>query len=287
MSKLTICNIIAVRNEYPYLKTLLPFLAKQNIEVIIIDNDSNDGSAALFRQYKGYPIINVIRQPYRGYFSLTEQLELKYKIIKTLTHDWVVHQDADEILENRTKGLNLRDSIEIADLLGYNCINFEEFVFLPTMGRDYSQQDYYREMKQYYFFEPSPKRLQRAFKVSSNLDNRAAAGHKLIGNVKCYPESQTLRHYISLSQEKLFQTYTNRTFDPIDLKKGWHRRRTLMNTKNMTFSNVAPRLLSTKHQKHELNRSKPYKVHFWQWEINTLQPTAQSWVIEDKSVVVD
>lgn len=35
---ISICAVIAVRNESPYLKVLLPLLAKQGIDVAIIDN---------------------------------------------------------------------------------------------------------------------------------------------------------------------------------------------------------------------------------------------------------
>jgi hypothetical protein len=75
--------IIAVRNEAPYLRVLLPILASQRIDVAIIDNESTDDSPLLFSEYTRDPIILVEKLPYDGYFSLTKQLIAKQESIKS------------------------------------------------------------------------------------------------------------------------------------------------------------------------------------------------------------
>lgn len=141
--KLSICAIIAVRNEYTYLKILLPYLATQDIDVVIIDNGSTDGSLRLFTAIKDNPVIRREQVPYSGFFSLSDQLSIKAKIISEVDHDWIIHHDADEIMEHSRVGCSLRDAICEADEYGSNVINFDEFVFLPEKHDDYFNRDYY------------------------------------------------------------------------------------------------------------------------------------------------
>lgn len=47
----SVCAIVAVRNEAVYLNTLLTYLCKQGVEVIIIDNGSTDGSIEIAETY--------------------------------------------------------------------------------------------------------------------------------------------------------------------------------------------------------------------------------------------
>ena len=83
--KLSICAIIATRNEAHYLKVLLPILGEQKIDVAIVDNGSTDESYELYSNYMGKPIIMVENLVYRGIYSLSELLAKKQEIIKKNT----------------------------------------------------------------------------------------------------------------------------------------------------------------------------------------------------------
>src|SRR3989441_8390329 len=72
---LSICVVIAVRNEAQYLQVLLPLLAGQAIDVVIVDNESTDASYEVYTAFRDHPIIGLASLPYRGYFSLSEQLQ--------------------------------------------------------------------------------------------------------------------------------------------------------------------------------------------------------------------
>ena len=49
-----------------------------------------------------YPnIVDVVRLPWNGSFDFTGQLSIKRRIFNELKSDWVIHQDADEILQSR------------------------------------------------------------------------------------------------------------------------------------------------------------------------------------------
>lgn len=271
--QLNICAIIAVRNEFQYLRILLPMLAKQNIDVVIIDNESTDRSHELYSELMGKPVIMIETLPYRGFFSLSDQLKAKEKIYKTINHDWIVHHDADEIMEHFSPGKTLRDAIHEADELGCNVINFDEFVFLPLPGTDYFNDDYYKGILRYYFFEPSKNRLNRAWKRTSNFINAASGGHTLEGgDMSFVPKNHILRHYIVLSEEHARKKYLNRSFDDVDLTHGWHGNRRGFTQENLLLpeNNIFLHQLE-RYDSKEFYRSVPASKHFWQWGSNRPQ----------------
>jgi hypothetical protein len=247
---------------------LLPFLAEQKIDVVIIDNESTDQSRELYSAHMGNPILALESLPYRGFLSLSEQLSAKQKLCKTVNHDWVIHQDADEILEHCCPGRTLRDAIQEADTAGYNALNFEEFVFLPEPGSDYCSRNYYTDLLRYYFFAPHKNRLNRAWKRSSGLTNTGGGGHNLQGdNLLISPANHILRHYIVLSEKHARTKYLQRSFDPQCLAKGWHRNRLKFNKNNLLMPKKSNFLFYlNKYDSKAFYRTRPTDRHFWEWK---------------------
>lgn len=264
---LSICAVIAVRNEFSYLGVLLPLLAAQNIDVVIIDNDSSDNSYDLYSLYENSPIIGVENLPYTGLFSLSEQLAKKKEVCSTLQHDWLIHQDADEVLEHYQQGLTLRDAIEEANDSGFNAMNFEEFVFLPESGEDYDGKNYYQELLRYYFFERHKNALNRVWKRTAGLDNGHLGGHVLSGdNIKMFPKNHILRHYIALNEVRVKKKYKERVFAEEELGRGWHKDRFNIKIKSLSFPSGGEYLfyLDTFYAKNFV-RSSIAQDHYWQW----------------------
>jgi hypothetical protein len=268
---ISICAIIAARNETLYLQRLLPLLAQQGIDVAIIDNESDADSRALYSVHSGNPVVAVKSVPYRGYCSLTDLLEAEREIGASLTHDWILHHDADEIMEHSQPGLTLRDAIEEADAQGYTALNFDEFVFLPEPGQDYSGRNYYAESLRYYFFEPSKHRLNRAWKRTANLSNFQSGGHRLQGkDLSIAPANHILRHYITLGQEHAWRKYLNRSFDPRDLKHGWHSNRLGFTNENLRLPLGNKTLFGLgRFDSRAFCKDTPVTKHFWEWENNS------------------
>lgn len=267
-NKVTICAVLAVRNEYHYLKVLLPHLAKQNIDVVIIDHESNDESHKLYTKYKNKPITSVETLKYSGVFSLTKQLQKKSEVYKTLSHDWIVHHDADEILEHYKSGYTLRDAIEEAEYSGYNILNFEEFTFIPEPNKDYTTSNYYKNLRQYYFFEKNKNYYNRAWKRSAKLSSEKFGGHILEGDeVSISPYNHILRHYIILSKDHAEKKYVGRPFDSNEVKKGWHKNRLHITKKDLFFPKGHIHLFKLKEYKSkDFNKSKPASEHYWHWK---------------------
>src|SRR5215472_4323005 len=211
----TAVAIVAVRNEAIHVRRCIRDLIRDGIEVIMVDNDSTDGSAELAREFLGHGLLSIRRLAYRGTFSLSDILAFKKTIADTVPHDWVLHVDADEWLRPPKQCKTLIEGIHAADLQGFNCINFLEFVFVPKPGESYEAEDYSSLMRTYYFFAPFYPRLVRAWKRSAGLDNRERAGHVLTGpNTRLFPQDFILRHYIVLSEAHARRKYLARKYAP-------------------------------------------------------------------------
>jgi glycosyltransferase involved in cell wall biosynthesis len=265
--KSNICAIVCVRNERRYLDGLITHLRDQGVDIAFIDNDSTDGSREIIDSHLGTNVLSVHNLSYHGTFSLSGQLQAKAEIEQGLTHDWVMHIDADEILHPSTDGLRLTDVARHADVAGFNAVNFEEFVFLPPVGQDLTYKNAHLDIKLYYYFAPQFHRLVRLYRRAQGLDNRSGGGHRLKGNPIIYPQNQVLRHYIGLDQTHLLEKYIDRTFDDAELKKGWHSNRVGLTNEMLNLERFDPEMfdfLPTAASRSFL-RNRPRRQHFWNW----------------------
>ncbi|MFH2122632.1 MAG: ATP-binding cassette domain-containing protein [Pseudomonadota bacterium] len=225
--KKRVVALLAVRNEALYLPRCLEHLRQQGVETCVIDNDSNDESLEIAKQYMDMGVFRIVRQPYKGYFDLVEQLQIKEQLALEIEADWFIHHDADEILEAPQVDITLQEALTDVDRLGYDVVNFEEFVFLPVdEGSSSEGMDYVTMMRYYYLFAPSQQRLQRAWKkCRQRVELANLAGHHVhFENKKIFPEDFKLRHYIALSREHLFRKYgQERIYSPREVEeRQWH-----------------------------------------------------------------
>jgi glycosyltransferase involved in cell wall biosynthesis len=260
----SITAVIQARNENHYLKYLVPYLASENIEIVLIDNGSIDGTQDIYNK-NNYPnIVERIDLTFNGTFDLSEQLQTKSTIFQHLNSDWLIHQDADEILQSSDTWGNLRCSIESANQQGFIVLNFDELVMLPA---DPSIDDHMNNNLNYYFFEPAPRRLMRVWKRSANLSNLANGGHKLEGgDISFFPNRMLLKHFIVRSQKHAYDKYLGRTYANHDTSKGWHGNRIGL-TKEMLKIPTDSLLLNklTTPQDTPLVLPKSLKHHYWHW----------------------
>src|SRR5258708_5594185 len=156
---LRIVAIICARNEELHIASTLSGLIAQRIEVVLIDHGSTDATRAGAAAYLGRGLLGIQNLARTGVLALAAQLEAHARIITQLDCDWVIHVDADEWLQAPFDADDLRVAIEQADTHGYNCLNFEEFVFVPRGNGDYENAEHRQQMRDYYFFAPSPLRL--------------------------------------------------------------------------------------------------------------------------------
>lgn len=260
-----IVAILAARNESLYLRRCLQSLIANGMEVYVIDNESEDDTAGIAREFLGNGVIGVDRHPYLGSFDFVRMLEHKTQICDRIDADWFMHCDADEIRQAPAPYSSLSQAVSEVDRQGYNAVNFDEFVFLPTSEHEhYEGTDYVAEMREYYFFDPKPLHRVNLWKNGDYpVDIISSAGHSAqFPGRRVFPEPFLLRHYIALSLDHLTAKYTrDRVYSPVNMeRRGWHRERARLRRDGVE--------LPLPDQMHKLvgdafDRSKPLRKHLF------------------------
>lgn len=226
-SKLRVVALLAVRNEALYMERCLEHLFLQGIETCIIDNESSDATLEIARKFLDRGVFRIVTQAYQGYYDWVGLLQLKEKLCQEIDANWFIHVDADEIREAPAPFKTLYEGIMKADQEGYNAINFDEFVFLPTAeDESFEGTDYVENMRRYYFFEPVPLRQVKAWKnTGQKVDLVSFGGHRanFVGR-NIYPQNFILRHYIVLSRTHAIAKYgSERIYSQEEVKNlKWH-----------------------------------------------------------------
>ena len=219
--------LLAIRDEELYLTRCLQHLYEQGIETCIIDNCSSDRTLEIARSFLKRGVFRIDSLPYNGFFELKEQLCYKEHLAAEIDADWFMHHDADEIREAPKPYKTLLEGIESVDRQGYNAINFDEFVFIPTKeDGSFEGKDYVKEMKYYYFFERKPMTQIKAWKKSAKPVSLAkSGGHQVdFEGRKVFLVNFILRHYPALSRRHLVEKYSGRVYSEKEVNgRSWHK----------------------------------------------------------------
>jgi glycosyltransferase involved in cell wall biosynthesis len=262
----TALAVVCVRNEAIHIRRCLADFINSGIDVVLIDNESTDGTLEIAREFLGSGLLAIESLAWRGAFSLTDQIAAKKRQYERYRHDWVIHADADEWLCSDRQDQSLYEGILDAELAGASCINFLEMVFIPRRNENFFVENYRELMCDYYFFQPSYPRLMRAWKRELKLDNSASGGHRLAGKeINFFNRDFILRHYIVLSMDHAKQKYINRKFSAEDLAKNWHRNRTLISQENIEYRRIPEICTLSYPRSKQFDLRKPVRTHFWQW----------------------
>lgn len=260
--KIRIVALLTCRNESLYMKRCLQHLYKQGIETCLIDNESTDNTVEIAKKFKNKGVFRIVTHPYPGYYDWESILKLKEKLVKEIDADWFMHYDADEIREAPFPFMNLKEGIYEVDKKGFNAINFDEFVFIPSsFDENYEKKDYVEEMKNYYFFEPYKNRRINAWKnLTPKIDLVNSGGHQVrFDGINIYPENFILRHYIVLSREHAIRKYCKeRIYSKEEVKRGWHGTRATFTPEKLTFPDKS---LLKKINKNSWDKTDPWKKH--------------------------
>jgi len=271
---LRVVAILAVRNEGLYLRRCLEHLYQQGIETCVIDNDSTDDTLSIAQSFIGRGVFRIEKMPYEGFFDWTSLLNFKENLAQEIEANWFINHDADEIREAPKPFLTLKDAIKAADRAGYNAINFDEFVFVPSSNFDkYEGTDYVEKMRHYYFFEPTPLRRINAWKKSDCLiDLTSTGGHSVeFDGRNLFPQTFTLRHYIGLSADHLTAKYAERIYSETEIReKGWHKNRSLWKYGKLSLPKIQD-LKTISSQSIELDKSSPSMQHLFRFDSEDIE----------------
>ncbi|MBV9213725.1 MAG: hypothetical protein JOZ25_08785 [Actinobacteria bacterium] len=257
--------IICIRNEEVHVERLIRDLVTEGLDVVLLDNDSTDATVELAEPFLGRGLLRIERIPWLGCLSTEQALEATRRAIEGLDHDWVLHLGADESPASPDEGKTLLDGFAEADAAGANCINFDEFVFIPRAGEDMRGRDYRRLVTRYYFLDPYSPRLMRAWRRDAGLDNRRYAGHQLTGGARIYERSFPLRHYVVLSADHARRKYLDRVVAQDEADRGWHAGRE-MESEDLELPGDDPRIrMLPDGSSKAFDRSMPCRSHYWNW----------------------
>jgi Glycosyl transferase family 2 len=217
-----IVAIIAFRNEEPFLANCVRHLIRNGVRIAAIDNESTDGSKLVFDDPDVRPhLVAFDSVPHEGCYRWRLILEKKMQIAASLDADWIIHVDADEIMHSYREHETLAAAIARNADAGATVISMDEFVFLPLETSYRPDITDVQPLVHYYFYEPLPCRLMRAWKNQAGASMVESGGHIVVGgNQVLATETLVLRHYPFRDQAHAYEKYSSRRYSPAELAQG-------------------------------------------------------------------
>jgi glycosyltransferase involved in cell wall biosynthesis len=216
--------LLATYNEERFIANCLEHLFGQDVDVYLIDNDSEDRTVQISRRYLNRGLLGIERHPREGVFRQRLLFARKEELSLTLPGDWFMHVDADEVHTPSCRGRTLAEAFAEVEAEGYNAVNFQEFTFTPTReSPDHDHANYLHSMRWYYAFTPFfPHRLN-AWKRQPKRVNLAGSGGHIVKfpGLRMYPRVFCMRHYLWLSVDHAIRKYTGLKYAPEEVARGW------------------------------------------------------------------
>ena len=130
-NKMNIVGMLPVFNEADIIEEVIQHLLSQDLDLVVLDNGSTDGSYEICKKFAEKELIT-LNQVKTEKFDFPLILRILYDMALTRNPDWLIRSDQDEILESGTKNLTLKEAIEQEDEKGKNLIQFDIFEFFST-----------------------------------------------------------------------------------------------------------------------------------------------------------
>jgi glycosyltransferase involved in cell wall biosynthesis len=228
----SLLTIVTVYNEEDFIEQSLKHLLNQGSHIHVIENWSTDNSLKviknLARKHKGltYERFPKKKQATDRY-DWTKILTRIEEVAAASNHDWILHNDADEVRISPWKNVTLQQAITSIENLGYNAIDFTVADFRPTRdGYDGTlpPDDFFHNFE---FTKLSGYFVQiKGWKNIGKVQLASSGGHHAVFNKqKVFPYKFITKHYPLRSQEqankKIFKDRIGR-FMESETNKGWH-----------------------------------------------------------------
>jgi len=206
---LKIVAMVATRNEEDFIKETIENLFSQGLEVVVLDNNSSDKTYEICEKYLGKGVLDLI-QLKSSEWELSFNLRTLYQMALRQKPDWIILNDADELLETGTKN-SLKEEIIKADYEGYNLIQFNSFNFYMT-DNDNSNTGSIKKRLRYY--SHTGDGAYRAWRYFPGIFIELMGGHRPLfpedKKYEIYPKKFVLRHYRFRSPEQAKQKMKDR-----------------------------------------------------------------------------
>jgi Sulfotransferase family/Glycosyl transferase family 2 len=218
--------ILAAYNEEHFVAACLDHLIEQGVEAYLIDNCSTDRTVEIAERYLGRGLIDIETFPRNeGIYKWEAILRRKEELAASLDADWFMHADPDEIRLPPRSDRSLAQAFAEIDEQGYNAVNFLEFTFVPTReAPDHDHPHFWQTMRWYYPFQRHfPVRVNAWRSQPGRVALARSGGHRVqFPDLRLYPESFKMRHYLFLSVPHALRKYAGKKYDAVELQRGWH-----------------------------------------------------------------
>lgn len=230
-----IIAIVSAYNEDDIIYHVIGDLVSQGIEVYLINHNSSDNTVLEASRWLCKGLVHIENFPDEaGYpennfnnYVWTDILKRKEELAVTLGADWYIHHDADEFRESPFPGVSLRSGIALADLLGFNAIDFALLNFRPTDNSFVPGGDVRESLRWFEWGEAFNSLQIKAWKNTGRPVNLTThAGHSVLFPGRLiFPLKFILRHYPIRSQQHGLQKVLKQRktrFLQEERDKGWH-----------------------------------------------------------------
>lgn len=255
--------LMTVHNEALVLERTLAHLDTQGVEVCLVDNGSTDETPDIARAFTDRCVTRLEHLPHSGSFELARVLGNEQRLARETRADWYLHHDADEIREAPAGMGTLAEAFRRVAEEGYNAVDFDEFVFVPTSPeQSFEGRDFVEEMTRYYYFRSSARRINAWRRQRfARIDLVSSGGHEArFRGRRVYPRPFVMRHYMVLSVDHAARKYGHRRFAPQEVEeRGWHSQRARFDPSRMAFPPASA--LRRVDPEGEWDRSAPLAVH--------------------------
>jgi hypothetical protein len=224
----SVLAILSAFNEEDVIEPVIQHLMSSDISAYLIDDGSTDATVDIASAWlgKGLRAIERFGPKPEERFDWEAILHRKEAIAREYPASWYIHHDADEIREGPWPGLNLRQSIEYVDSLGFNCIDFRVIHFRPIDDGFRSGSD---PAEYFLFYEDAEDFDQiqlKCWKAAPDVDLAGSGGHEAqFEGRRVFPIKFLLRHYpirgALHGQRKVFDERLPR-FREEERARGWH-----------------------------------------------------------------
>lgn len=222
--------LIASYNERRFIGPCLEHLHAQGIDSYLIDNGSTDETVEIAERFLHRGLIGIEELPRGDVYDWRGLLRRKEEVAEELTRereaDWLMHLDPDEVRLAPPGEGTLADALATVESAGHNAVNFLECTFVPTREEpDHDHPDFQQTLRTYYAFCPSfPHQLKAWKAVDAPRPNlMAKGGHRVaFPGLRMHPVSFPMKHYLFLSVPHAMEKYAERSYDPAEVRRGWH-----------------------------------------------------------------
>lgn len=222
--------IVTAYNEADVIRSTTTWLLDQGIDVVIVDNWSNDGTIDEVADLVDSGRVSIRKFPVDGPTGLYEWerlLDFVAETASSLDADWVIHHDADQRHDSPWHGFTYRDALYSVGQMGFNAVDHTVVDFRPIDNSFIPGTELSSHFAHFEFQQGASTTVHvQAWMNCGPADLASSGGHDVrFEGRRVFPFNFTLRHYQVRSQQhgeqKVFRDRRPR-YAVEELDRGWH-----------------------------------------------------------------